>query len=336
MATLNNIRLNGTTYQIGGSGSGGGGTGYYGICSSYAETQAKTVTVDDSFSLVKGVVVNVVFDNQNTASSPTLNVNNTGAKPITGWGDSPATQADWGDYTLVSLVYTGTKWRMIIPADADADTKGLVRLSDTYSSNNTTAATPKAVNAALAAAKTYTDNKVSGSTSGATPTIVNTDGSITASDIYDLADGEYWFAEPFEQGSYMTGTSLTATYNTLLVGYVLCVSHVMYCQATGYSVKFVSPTTVGSNDHAESGVRISKMPPLPVVTVVDSGKVLTVSSSGKWEAADPPSGSSVTLSSATDSTSETTAATSKAVADALTAAKSYADDLIGGIENGTY
>lgn len=587
MATLNNIRLNGTTYQIGGSGSGGGGTGYYGVCTSYAETQAKTVTVDDSFSLVKGAVVNVVFDSQNTASSPTLNVNNTGAKPITGWGDSPATQADWGDYTLVSLVYTGTKWRMIVPADADADTKGLVKLSDTYSSNNTTAATPKAVNAALTAAKSYADS-VAGSGGGtggsttpvwygtcetaadtaakvatvdsgfsltkgatvclrfshantdvtptlnvngtgaktivnaanispvnewgngyyvhmvyngtqwvmttpsdadktnkgivnlandyeatgdvmaastiavrnaltaaknyadsvagsggtatqgtfygtcttgqsttekaatvgdgftlkegvmvaikftyqnsasvtaptlnvnstgakpivnsldsapareawgaghtvpfvydgtswkmlvppratstvqgsvtlggdyknnptsttaattkavadaladakayATPTIVNSDGSITASDIYDLADGEYWFAKPFEQSSYAVGTNITATFNTLLVGYVLCKSHVMYCQATGYSVKFVEGSTTTS-DHAESGEAISKLPPLPVVTVLDSGKVLTVDSSGKWGAATPTGGGTQNVFYGTCSTAAST------------------------------
>ena len=181
-----------------------------------------------------------------------------------------------------------------------------------------------------------TVNIPNGSTTGATPTIVNTDGNITASDIYALADGEYWFAKPFEQDAYMTGASLIVTTNTLLVGYVLCASHVMYCQATGYSVNFVHPTTVGGNDHAESGTVISELPPLPVVTTLDSGKVLTVNSSGEWEAVTPETGSSVTLSSATDSTSETTAATSKAVSDALTAAKAYADELIGGIENGTY
>ena len=141
---------------------------------------------------------------------------------------------------------------------------------------------------------------------GAGVTVVNADGSITAEDIYDLADGEYWFAKPFEQASYLAGMNLSTTTNTKLVGYALCKNHTMYCQTTGYSVAFVAatPTVV---THAASGVAISG-----------------------WTR------TSVTLSSATDSTSETTAATSKAVSDALAAAKTYADDLIGGIENGTY
>ena len=141
---------------------------------------------------------------------------------------------------------------------------------------------------------------------GAGVTVVNADGSITAEDIYGLADGEYWFAKPFEQASYLAGMNLSTTTNTKLVGYTLYKSHTMYCQTTGYSVAFVAatPTVV---THAASGVAISG-----------------------WTR------TSVTLSSATDSTSETTAATSKAVSDALAAAKTYADNLIGGIENGTY
>lgn len=220
----------------------------------------------------------------------------------------------------------------IAPPEMAEEIRGIAASSDTSIELDTTlSVSGKAADAAAVGAALEKKANTS-----ATPTVVNADGSITASDIYALADGEYWFAKPFEQASYMTGTNLVQTTNTLLVGYVLCKSHVMYCQATGFSVKFVSPTTVGGNDHAESGSVISKMPPLPLVTVLDSGKVLTVDSSGKWAAETPSAGSSVTLSSAIDSTSETTAATSKAVSDALAAAKTYADNLIGGIENGTY
>ena len=61
---------------------------YYGVCSTAADTAAKTVTIDN-FSLVTGAMVIVKFTNANTnkTTAPTLNVNNTGAKPICRYGD---------------------------------------------------------------------------------------------------------------------------------------------------------------------------------------------------------------------------------------------------------
>lgn len=53
----------------------------YGVCSTDAATAAKTVTVSD-FALTTGVRVVVKFTTTNTAYSPTLNVNGTGAKNI--------------------------------------------------------------------------------------------------------------------------------------------------------------------------------------------------------------------------------------------------------------
>jgi hypothetical protein len=53
----------------------------YGVCSTVASTAAKTVTVD-SFALATGSRVLVKFSVANTAATPTLNVNNTGAISI--------------------------------------------------------------------------------------------------------------------------------------------------------------------------------------------------------------------------------------------------------------
>jgi hypothetical protein len=61
----------------------------YGVCSTAAGTAAKTVTVDN-FSLEEGAAVIVKFTNSNSASSPTLNVNGTGAKPIYTYGTTAA------------------------------------------------------------------------------------------------------------------------------------------------------------------------------------------------------------------------------------------------------
>ena len=53
----------------------------YGTCSTAAGTAAKVVSLS-GFKLQTGAEVTVRFTVTNTASSPTLNVNNTGAKPI--------------------------------------------------------------------------------------------------------------------------------------------------------------------------------------------------------------------------------------------------------------
>lgn len=125
-------------------------------------------------------------------------------------------------------------------------------------------------------------------TSGGGLTTVNADGSITPTQILALADGQYWFATAYKQDTYMTGTNLVGTTNTLLVGYVLKIGNTLYCQATGYGVKFVSGNGVTINDHAESGVRITNWPTvsgtLPTVTSSDAGKILMVNDSGVWAA----------------------------------------------------
>lgn len=79
----------------------------YGVCSTAANTAAKTVNVSGgTFSLETGAQVVVKFNNVNTAENPTLNVNSTGAKGISVniAGDVNGT---------CHLVYNGTTWELI-------------------------------------------------------------------------------------------------------------------------------------------------------------------------------------------------------------------------------
>lgn len=92
---------------------------YTATCSTAAATAAKVATLDDStgFSLVAGVKVAVTFTYGNSATTPTLNVNSSGAKTIaipssvtaytTGNG---TTYNTWGAYETVLFTYTGTYW----------------------------------------------------------------------------------------------------------------------------------------------------------------------------------------------------------------------------------
>jgi hypothetical protein len=101
-----------------GSGSGG----FYGVCSTAAATAAKTVDCQ-GFKLETGVSIIVKFTVTNTASSPTINVNSTGAKSI--YYRGAAIDPDWlvagqmyelaydgTNYNIVGDVYTGVAYNI--------------------------------------------------------------------------------------------------------------------------------------------------------------------------------------------------------------------------------
>lgn len=85
----------------------------YGVCSTAAATAAKEVTVPN-FSLEAGAVVIVKFTYANSASSPTLNVNSTGAKPMYRYGttamSTSASTTGWSAGAVQMFTYDGTGW----------------------------------------------------------------------------------------------------------------------------------------------------------------------------------------------------------------------------------
>jgi hypothetical protein len=89
---------------------------FYGTCSTAAGTAAKTVTLQSgsTFLLKTGATVIVKFTNKNSASSPTLNINGTGAKPIYRYGTTAASTSDgtsgWRAGSVHMFTYDGTGW----------------------------------------------------------------------------------------------------------------------------------------------------------------------------------------------------------------------------------
>lgn len=67
-----------------GGGGGSSARAWYGTCATAASTAAKVVTCP-GFTLEAGSVITVHFDNAQTNTAPTLNVNGTGAVPV--WKD---------------------------------------------------------------------------------------------------------------------------------------------------------------------------------------------------------------------------------------------------------
>ena len=88
---------------------------FYGVCSTAAGTVAKTVTVADNFELTAGVLIHIYFENTNTATNPTLNVNGTGAYPIYIYGETRASSVSswsWYDGEIIPMVFQGDKWKV--------------------------------------------------------------------------------------------------------------------------------------------------------------------------------------------------------------------------------
>lgn len=96
----------------------------YGTCSTSAGTTAKTAAIS-GFTLNTGAVVGVKFSYANTAASPTLNINSTGAKPIYNCKTNAAVKpGDIEAGMTAFLVYNGTQWVLLNPAGGFATVSG--------------------------------------------------------------------------------------------------------------------------------------------------------------------------------------------------------------------
>lgn len=111
---------------------------WYASCATGASTAAKVVsTADASFSLVAGAKIAIKFSSANTAASPTLNVDGTGARSITRYG-TVSSRIWWQANEIVQFVYDGSAWIMVATISAIDELDGTVEsLSSTVNSVNT-------------------------------------------------------------------------------------------------------------------------------------------------------------------------------------------------------
>lgn len=109
---------------------------FYGTCATVAATVAKVVTCTafSSGSLIVGASVVVTFTYANTAASPTLNVNSTGAKYI--YVDNAlAASGAWNAGQQIEFRYDGTYWRMVGSVPTWNNAVSAVPISGTVSSS---------------------------------------------------------------------------------------------------------------------------------------------------------------------------------------------------------
>ena len=91
---------------------------HYAVCSTAAATAAKTVNLT-GFVLEIGARILVRFDTTNTAVSPTLNVNGTGAKAIR-YKNATVTASVLAAKSIREFVYDGAYWQIV--GDLDTNT----------------------------------------------------------------------------------------------------------------------------------------------------------------------------------------------------------------------
>ena len=121
-----NLSLDGSNYT----------TRPYGTCDTAAGTAAKAVTCAD-FSLATGATILVKFTNANSVSSPTLNVNSTGAKSIYYRGAALTSSLYyWGAGDIVEFYYNGTQWNLLDVSNTNTNTDTKVKQSSSTSSAN--------------------------------------------------------------------------------------------------------------------------------------------------------------------------------------------------------
>lgn len=93
---------------------------HFGTCATEAATAAKVVSLT-SFTLVTGARITVKFTVTNTAASPTLNVNGTGAKPIVYRG-SAISAGYLAANRVYEFVYDGTNYALVGDIDTNTNT----------------------------------------------------------------------------------------------------------------------------------------------------------------------------------------------------------------------
>lgn len=178
MGTIAKVTAGGATHLIASSA--------YGTCSTAAATVAKVATIQDSqaFTLIAGTTVHIYFTYSNTAASPTLNVNSTGALPIYKYGTTvPGNTAatSWAAGAIVSFTYNTTArsagcWTMndhIDDTDSNTNTwRGV--------SVNGTALLGTGTNTGSVNFKSGTNTTVSGSGNDITINATDTDTKVTS------------------------------------------------------------------------------------------------------------------------------------------------------------
>lgn len=191
-----------------------GQTKHYGTCSSISTVVNKVVTCS-GFTLYNGATISVKFTYKNAAASPTLNVNNTGAKPIRVYNDSIAADSayNWSNQSTVVFVYDGSYWQM-------ADSGALYQTANLSSRITQTAESIEAEVTRATNAENTLNSKITINANAITSKVNNGDFGTLIEQNYDnvkIAWNKNSNYIAFEDGALNIYTSSSHSTNTLLM-----------------------------------------------------------------------------------------------------------------------
>lgn len=131
-------------FNEGATGLDGGGI-YFGTCTSGENDSVKVVECEEFKELKKGASIRVYFEKSNGVTSPQLNVNDTGAKPIYFFNESAPSVYSWWVKEVKDFVYDGEHWWMVDGGMANVLFYGRTKLCNTITDDAGLALTPSAV-----------------------------------------------------------------------------------------------------------------------------------------------------------------------------------------------
>lgn len=149
----------------------------YAVCATAADTAAKTVSISN-FNLTTGARISVRFSTTNTAVNPTLNVSNSGAKPIFYNGS-----AITAGYLLADKV-----WDFVYDADLNSNSGAWVLVGEKDTNTTYGIATNSKAGLMSAADKSKLDGIESGATRNLSVRTFKAGDTYTLQNIYAIAE----------------------------------------------------------------------------------------------------------------------------------------------------
>ena len=194
----------------------------YAVSTTGATTAAKTTEsgTPSGFVLYNGATVTIKFNSANSTTTPTLNVNGTGAKTIKSYTGAALSAAEytWPAGAAITFTYDGSYWRMqdsgALQAKADAAASASTASGSATSASNSASAASTSANSASTSASNASSSASAASTSASTASTKASEASASASTASTQASAASTSATNAANSASAASTSATNASNS--------------------------------------------------------------------------------------------------------------------------